>query len=200
MKRIAIERLRPTQATHGLREVEKKTRDYKALAGHDLAMAIAEKPIPYVIGPDGDAFAIDHHHVAAALWAAGIKEVPVVLVADLSSLDRAQFWLTLENRRWAWPYDANVRRIAFGAMPKHVYELEDDPYRSIAGLVREAGGYEKTTVPLEEYRWADLFRAFIPTPATDDEFDAAVRRGIDIARSELAIGLPGFLGTKKPSA
>jgi hypothetical protein len=85
-------------------------------------------------------------------------------------------------------------------MPKHVYELEDDPYRSIAGLVREAGGYEKTTVPLEEFRWADLFRAFIAAPATDDEFDAAVRRGIDIARSESAIGLPGFLGKKKPSA
>jgi hypothetical protein len=194
MKQIAIEDLRPTQASHGRREVEKKTRDYAALTGHALEMAIAEKPVPIVLGPRGKAFVIDHHHVAAALWAAGIRKVPIVLVADLSSLDESQFWLTLENRRWTWPYDARRRRIEFGAMPRHVYELEDDPYRSIAGLVREAGGYEKTTVPLEEFRWTELFRATMAAPATDEDFDAAVHRGIEIAQSKLAIGLPGYLG------
>jgi hypothetical protein len=91
MKRIAIKKLRPTQATHGRREVEKKTKEYAVLAGRELEMAIAEKPIPIVLGPGGGAFAIDHHHVAAALWAAGVREVPVVLVADLSALDQAEF-------------------------------------------------------------------------------------------------------------
>jgi hypothetical protein len=175
----------------------KKAKDYARLAGRKLQMAIAEKPIPIVLGPGGEAFAIDHHHVAAALWAAGIKMVPVVLVADLSSLDDAPFWLTLENRSWTWPYDARGRRIVFGAMPRHVYELEDDPYRSLAGLVREAGGYEKTTVPLEEFRWADLFRTTMSAPpAIEEDFDAAVRRGVEIAKSRSAIGLPGFLGDK----
>lgn len=196
MKRIAIRKLRPTQATHGRREVAKKTKEYAALSGRELEMAIAEKPIPIVLGPGEEAFAIDHHHVAAALWAAGIKEVPVVLVADLSALDHAEFWLTLENHRWTWPYDAQGRRIAFGAMPVHVYELEDDEYRSLAGLVREAGGYEKTPVPLEEFRWADLFRVTIDTPQSDEEFDAALRRGVEIARGEFALGLPGYVGKK----
>jgi hypothetical protein len=197
MKEIAIDRLRPTQASHGRIEVEKKTRDFAGLSGRELQMAIAEKPIPVVLGPGGDAFAIDHHHVAAALWAAGIKKAPVVLVADLSSLDESQFWLTLENRSWSWPYDAQGRRIAFGAMPRHVYELEDDPYRSLAGLVREAGGYEKSSVPLEEFRWADLFRATMAAPpAIEADFDAALQRGVDIARSNLAMGMPGFLGAE----
>ena len=123
-----------------------------------------------------------------------------MLVADLSSLDRALFWVTLENRRWTWPYDANVRRIAFGAMPKQYMNWKMTLIAASLALVREAGGDEKTTVPLEEFRWADLFRALIAAPATDDEFDASVRRGMDIARSELAIGLPGFLGKKKPAA
>jgi hypothetical protein len=194
MKRIAIKKLRPTQATHGRREVEKKTEEYAVLTGRELEMAIAEKPIPIVLGPGGEAFAIDHHHVAAALWAAGVREVPVVLVADLSALDQAEFWLTLENRRWTWPYDAQGRRIPFGAMPAHVYELEDDEYRSIAGFVREAGAYEKTPVPLEEFRWAELFRATIAAPHSDDEFNAAIRRGIEIAQGDLAVGLPGYMG------
>ncbi len=38
-------------------------------------------------------FTIDHHHVAAALWHAGIKSVPVVLARDLSSYSHASFWL-----------------------------------------------------------------------------------------------------------
>jgi hypothetical protein len=112
----------------------------------------------------------------------------------LSTLEQAEFWLTLENRRWTWPYDAQGRRIPFGAMPAHVYELEDDEYRSIAGFVREAGAYEKTTVALEEFRWAELFRATITAPHSDDEFDAAIRRGIEIAQGEVAVGLPGFIG------
>jgi hypothetical protein len=51
MKRIAIKKLRPTQATQGRREVEKKTKEYAVLAGRELEMAIAEKPNPIVLGP-----------------------------------------------------------------------------------------------------------------------------------------------------
>jgi hypothetical protein len=67
MKTVRIDQLRPTQMTHGLREIHDKTRDYKALSAHDLQMAIAEKPVPVVYGPSGLPFAIDHHHVATAL-------------------------------------------------------------------------------------------------------------------------------------
>jgi hypothetical protein len=103
MKKIA--ELRPTQVTHGEREVRQKTEAYRALSPHDLEMAIAEKPIPIVLGPAAQSYAIDHHHVATALWHVGIKKVPVVLVSDLSSLTRAEFWLTMENK----PVDLSVR-------------------------------------------------------------------------------------------
>jgi hypothetical protein len=106
MKAIEIKRLRPTQATHGRREVQQKTVEYVALEGHDLDMAIASKPIPVVLGPGGNVFAIDHHHVAAALWAAQIEQAPVVLVSDISSLCVNDFWLEMENKRWTYPYNA----------------------------------------------------------------------------------------------
>jgi hypothetical protein len=197
MQTLKIVALRPTQITHGLREIRQKTAAYKSLSGHALRMAIAEKPIPIVYGPGGAAFAIDHHHVATALRCADIQTVPFVLVEDLSSLTQSEFWLTLENHRWTYPYDVQGRRVSFTTMPKHIWDLADDEYRSLAASVRDAGGYEKTTVPLAEFRWADLFRNILPCPSSDAEFKSLVKKAVKLAKSAVAMGLPGFIGPEK---
>ncbi|MFM0415998.1 ParB-like protein [Paraburkholderia aromaticivorans] len=194
MKTAIIRDLRPTQLTHGLREIRQKTQFYQSLSGHDLDMAIAEKPVPLVIGPGGSPFAIDHHHVATALWHAGIKVMPAILVTDFSSLSYQEFWLSMENHRWTYPYDAKGQRRSFTDMPDHMWELADDEYRSLAASVRDAGGYEKTTVPLEEFRWADLFRTCLPYPKSDEEFVSVERQALKLARSRAAAGLPGYIG------
>lgn len=194
MQKLRIDQLRPTQLTHGMREVREKTEAYKALTGHELEMAIAEKPIPVVYGPRGVPFATDHHHIATALRRADIKSVPIVLVRDLSSLRQSEFWLTMENNRWTYPYDADGRRRPFSEMPEHIWELADDEFRSLAASVRDAGGFEKTSVPLEEFRWADLFRCSLPRPTCDDEFESLVKKALKLARSKTALGLPGYLG------
>lgn len=194
MKTIAIKNIRPTQLTHGLREILRKTQFYESLSGRDLEMAIAEKPVPIVLGPGETPFAIDHHHVATALWRSGVKTMPAVLVADLSRLSYQEFWLSMDNQRWTYPYDAKGQRKSFADMPDHVWDLQDDEFRSLAASVRDAGGYEKTTVPLEEFRWADLFRTYLPYPKTDDEFVAIQRQAIKLAKSKTAAGLPGFAG------
>jgi hypothetical protein len=194
VKDVKIEALHPTQMTHGLREIQQKIDAYKSLSRHDLAMAIASKPIPVVLGPHDNVFAIDHHHVAAALSQCGIKSVPITLVRDLSASPPSAFWETLENNRWAHPYDDNGVRRSFVDMPRHVWDLRDDEFRSLAVFVREEGGYEKTSVLLEEFRWADFFRSNLPKPTSDDEFAAMVKKGVELARSERAIGLPGYAG------
>ncbi|MGF6541872.1 ParB-like protein [Paraburkholderia youngii] len=189
-----IEELRPTQMTHGAREVREKARQYRSLSAHDLQMAIAEKPIPVVCGPKGIPFAIDHHHVAAALWQVGVRSVPVVLVRDLSSYTWASFWLSMENERWTFPYDEQGVRRPFAEFARHVWEMKDDEYRSLAAAVRDAGGYEKTNVPLEEFRWSDFFRAMLPRPDNDEKFSALLKEALKLAKSDLALGLPGYLG------
>lgn len=194
MKTIKIDKLRPTQLTHGLREVREKAETYRKLKGHDLEMAIAEKPVPIVYGPGCVPYAIDHHHIAAALWRIRIESVPVVLVEDLSSLKRSEFWLTLENNRWAYPYNAQGDRVWFSEMREHIWDLEDDEFRSLSAFVRDAGGYEKTSVPLEEFRWADFFRRTLPSPGGDVDFQSLVKKAIELAKSKAAIGLPGYIG------
>ncbi|NKJ51151.1 chromosome partitioning protein ParB [Burkholderia sp. SG-MS1] len=194
MKQIALQRLRPSQMTHGRREVAKKSEQYRSLSEHDRQMAIAEKPVPIVLGPDEVPYQTDHHHIVAALHTLRIPAVPVVLIEDLSSLAPEKFWLTMEDRRWTYPYDEQGRRQPFSDMPRHAWELPNNEYRSLAAFARDAGAFEQTDTPLAEFRWADLLRTLLPLPTNDDEFDDALRKAIKLARSELAIGLPGFLG------
>lgn len=194
MNTLRIGDLHPTQATHGERQVRRKAEEYRPLNAHELAMSIAAKPIAVVLGPGGEPYVIDHHHVACALARIGVQDVPFVLVRDLSSLSRAAFWLTMENEAWVHPYDADGRRIAFKDMPVHMRDAIDDDFRSLAAFVRSAGGYEKTDVPLADFRWADFFRAHFPRPRDDAQFDALLERAAGLARSDAALGLPGFIG------
>ncbi|SPB18035.1 chromosome partitioning protein ParB [Caballeronia novacaledonica] len=194
MNTLRIDRLHPTQMTHGERQIRLKVDRYRALSAHDLEMAIAEKPIDVVFGPAGEPYVIDHHHVACALARIGVKEVPFVLVRDWSSLTHAAFWLAMENHAWVYPYDADGRRIAFKDMPVHMWDAVNDEFRSLAAFARASGGYEKTDVPLADFRWADFFRAHFPRPNDDAQFDALVPRARDLARSAAAAGLPGFIG------
>ncbi len=50
----------------------------------------------------------------------------------------------MDARHWVHPIDAEGRRHGVDALPKHVKGLVDDPYRSLAGYVRDAGAYVKT--------------------------------------------------------
>jgi hypothetical protein len=191
MNTLSIETLRPTQFTHGERQLKQKAAAYRAMSAHELEMEIAQKPIAVVLGPDDVPYVIDHHHVAGALWRVDVKEAPFVLVRDWSKLSPGAFWLALENHAWIWPYDANGRRVSFEDMPLHLWDAQNDEFRSLAAFVRDAGGYEKTSVPLADFRWTAFFRARFECPGSDAEFDALLRQALDLARSDAALGLPG---------
>jgi hypothetical protein len=57
----------------------------------------------------------------------------------------------MDNRNWFRPFDAKGRRRAISQIPKHVDQLIDDPYRSLAGELRRAGGYAKNDTPFAEF-------------------------------------------------
>ncbi|CAD6558433.1 ParB-like protein [Paraburkholderia sabiae] len=197
MQMLEIDALRSTQGTHGRREVLKKADAYRALDADALRDAIAQKPVPVVQGYGGEYFAIDHHHVAAALHLVGVKTVPIVIVDDLSALSEGDFWLSMENRHWVSPFDARGERIAFQQMPKHVWESEEDDFRDLAADARDAGGYAKTDVPLADFRWADFFRRYLPAPFSEPEYGARIAQAVALAQADLAVGLPGYLGESR---
>ena len=70
----------------------------------------------------------------------------------------------------------------------------DDPYRSLAGELRRAGGFAKDTTPYSEFLWADFLRPRIKRKTIDKDFAAAAENALALAKSTKANYLPGWCG------
>ncbi len=194
---VRIRSLKPTQMTLGIREVNEKRREWRERGGDKGAEYLGKHMIPVVIGPKERRYLIDHHHLARALEEEGVKDVLVSVVADLSTLAREEFWIFLDNRAWCHPYDSHGRRRDFDAIPTTVAEMEDDPYRSLAGELRQAGGYAKDATPFSEFIWADFLRRRIKRKAVEKDFDASLKRAVALAKADSANYLPGWCGPSR---
>jgi hypothetical protein len=191
---VAIEALRPTQITVGMREVEAKRRAWRDKKDRKAGEFLGGHMIPAILGPKERYYIIDHHHLARALHEEGVQEVLVTVVANLKSLERDAFWFVLENRNWMHAFDDQGRRRAYEDIPKSVDGLIDDPFRSLAGELRLAGGYAKDTTPFSEFLWADFLRRRIKRKTVEKEFDHALQKALKLARSQDADYLPGWCG------
>ncbi len=191
---VAIAELRPTQITVGMREVRSKRQAWRDRGDRDGADFLGRHMIPIVVGPKGRPYVIDNHHLARALHAEGVESVLTRVAADLSGLAKPAFWVFLDNRAWCHPYDAKGRRVGFDDIPGSIDKLEDDPYRSLAGELRHAGGFAKDTTPYSEFLWADFLRRRIKPRSVEKDFARALKRALALARSRDADYLPGWCG------
>ena len=73
-------------------------------------------------------------------------------------------------------------------------KLADDPYRSLAGNLRHAGGYAKDLTPFSEFLWADFLRPRIKRKAIEKDFGVALEKAVALAKSSAADYLPGWCG------
>jgi hypothetical protein len=192
LETIRVVDLRPTQITVGLREVAEKRRHWRE-ANHK-ARFLGRHLIPVVVGPKDRHFVIDHHHLARALLEEGVRDVAIIRVADLSRLEEDEFWAFLDRRGWLHPYDAKGRRQHYRDIPRRMADLVDDPYRSLAGAVRLAGGFAKDTTPFSEFLWADFLRRRIPRRRVSRAFDQALVTALELAKGGEADHLPGWSG------
>ena len=191
---VAIESLRPTQITVGRREVEIKRKAWRGRTPKKEREFLGRHMIPVILGPKARFYIIDHHHLALSLHEEGVKEVQIVIYGDLSMVDDALFWPTMNARSWVHPYDAKGKRRDYKAIPKHLRELVDDPYRSLAGELRRMGGFSKETAAFAEFQWADFLRRRIKKLPADKEFSRALEEAMKLAKSRDAIYLPGWCG------
>ena len=193
-KRALIKALRPTQLTVGLREVEVKRRHLEALRPEEREAFLEAHPMPVVIGPGGKLYITDHHHLARAALDARVEAACFRVEANYSSLRPDKFWHTMNKRFWVHPLDQNGVRHSYEHLPSDVSKLEDDVYRSLAGFVRDSGGFKKTTAAFAEFIWADYFRRNIAIEDIRKDFDAAVRHAKRLAKSPHAKRIPGYKG------
>ena len=191
---VKLEDIRPTQITVGLAEVKLKQEQWRQLNRKERKRRLAEQWFPSILGPKGRYYIVDHHHLGLALLGDGIDSAWVTVLRDLSALDETMFWRMMEHQRWAHPYDDQGKRRSFDSIPRKLTQLADDPYRSLAGMVRAAGGYAKDTEPFAEFLWADFFRPRIARQRVVRALPQAIEEGLAIARSEAAGFLPGWTG------
>ena len=202
---VDLDDLRPTQITVGGAEVATKRAQWTQLKRKERERTLEAHWFPAVRGPGGRHYIVDHHHLGRLLHEESVRRVWVMQLDDLSEVEGEQFWRLMEFHRWAHPFDEKGRRRAFSAIPQSVSKLRDDPYRSLAGFVRKAGGYAKDAAPYAEFLWADHFRPLVPLKklqpsATEVLPQASIDKAVALARLPAARCLPGWSGVSSSPA
>ena len=195
IRSVEVKSLMPTQIAVGFKLVKAKRKGLRALLKQpsELVEFILEHPIRVIMGPKGLFHVIDHHHLAHALLDEGFETAPVDVQHDLSKNTQRGFWLEMEKRNWVYPYDSDGKKRSISAIPKKIWDMEDDPFRSLAGFVRREGGFSKTMTPYVEFKWAQFLRAHIPAKLAKKNFSKALKQAKALATSTAAKDLPGFV-------
>ena len=188
--------LRPTQITVGSKEVEEKRSEWAKLKRAARKKQMREELFPVVKGPGGHLYILDHHHAALALLQEGAVTAQAGLVKDLSVLTERAFWTFLDHFSWMHAYDARGHKRGFEAIPRSLEDLHDDPFRSFAGAVRDAGGFSKPTEPFQEFLWANFLRSAFAVKDAKASSGKALDKAVALAHSPDAKHLPGWCGTK----
>jgi hypothetical protein len=77
-------------------------------------------------------------------------------------------------------------------MPETIDDLEDDPFRSLAGALKRAGGFAKDKTPFSEFKWSDFLRRRIGRELVERDFGRALAKAMQLAQTTEAAALPGW--------
>lgn len=191
---VAISALHPTQFAIGYWEVDQRAKKVSDKSAKKLAAYLDEHVGQIVIGPGGEPYIIDRHHLAVLMQRTRLSAtIPAIVEANFSNLTIENFWKEMAARKWVYLYDGRGKGpLDWHLLPKRIADMEDDPFRSLAWAVREQGGYDKTEEPFAEFQWADFFRSKFAINA-DSPIDRIVPDALKLCHSPAAKGLPGFI-------
>jgi hypothetical protein len=186
--RVTVEKLHPTQFCIGIVSAECKRRSIEEYAVKgELQQFLCQEGhlVPVIIGPPGKTlYLTDHHHLCAALWRADLpqkttKEVVAYVIHDWSDMEPQPFWDRMNDNQLAWLYQYGVGPLSPSILPTSVGGILNDPYRTLARWIRDAGCYvkdelkdqdrpmcdedsfsppTKNTAYFIEFRWANFLR------------------------------------------
>jgi hypothetical protein len=196
--RLEIIKARPTQFAVGKWEVTRRVDKISKLKPDKLLQYLDEHRATIVIGPQGEPYVIDGHHISYALLKSKISfTIEAKVEANLRDLSPADFWDTMQKKGWAYLYDENgLGPLEPNKLPKTIADLADDPYRSLAWAVREEGGWNKSPSSFAEFQWAQFYRKRIKIEKLPGGFEKAVKEAIKISHSPDAKNLPGYTPLK----
>lgn len=190
----AVDLLHPAQVALGYREVEYRIQQFQAMTPAELDTYLLEHFLPVVIAPDSLPYVVDHHHRARAIQMTGLRKTVYVKVwENCKDWSRTEFWQLMQEKAWVYPYDKDGQRVDLEAIPASLEQLQDDPYRSLAWGVLQAGGYIRSDVPFQEFLWGNYFRRHLSFENSEAGFQQAINEALQLCRSPAASHLPGYI-------
>jgi hypothetical protein len=193
-----LTRLKPLQTAVGMSEVNSKKSEIEKHPDKECGK-LKDKPILVIVGPGGNLYITDHHHTAYAWLLVEQERHESSIKGICQIINRTKdLPLTFESEDKFWAALAEKRLVR--RPPQSLAALADDPYRSLASLVEDRGGFCKTDREFAEFAWADFFRARLDVPITDavadklaaNPCDPVVDGAIKLAHSSDAENLPGY--------
>lgn len=198
---VRLDQVHPTQFTVGYLAIEDKREKIESLAndGEKLEEYLAKKDAPAIIGPDKRFHIIDRHHTSSGLLGAEIEEsrklLTIKIIDDFSNRSFDSFYRYMKKNKYVYLYKKGVGPLNPTQLPRSLNEMIDDPFRSLAWAVREAGGFLKEDIPYLEFFWADFLRTKLHlNDSSMSSINQVLNKAIKIARSKEASHLPGRIG------
>jgi hypothetical protein len=194
---VAIALLRPTQFSVGQKEVEMRAAKLRKLTAGALAEYLDKHIAPIVVGPGGEPYLLDHHHLARAILLAGIPaKMPAEVKENWSQLSEPEFWAKMKAAHWLYLYDETGKGpLEPVALPRTIGKMRDDPYRSLVWLVRKRGGLDKSSEPFSEFVWANFFRTRVKFTGAELGSEPTIQSALALAHSPEAKDLPGYVAS-----
>lgn len=186
--------LRPTQFGVGLLQVMHEKKQLGKTSAGKLKKTILRKRIAVVIGPDGQLWLVDRHHLSRALWDLDLRKVPVTVVGRIETAER--FWTNMVESHWAWLYDERGRPRPPEELPLHVKDLPDYEYRSLAGFAEDEHFFSKSgQVFFIEFAWARYFGEQLGwAKVSEKTLETRLEEARRVACLPQAASLPGYPG------
>lgn len=197
----SLDKLAPTQMNIGVIAMESKVK--KILSKHKkgkLESYIKKKVAPAYLAKNGKYYIIDRHHTSRALYEANtpLKKFPVEVLADYSHLSMDEFFTEMNRSGKLYLLDNGEGPLSPFLLPEHIKDITDDPYRSLAWMVREKGGFKKVDVAFLEFIWSAFLREHIELRfENESELKGYLNHALKLAKSKKAKHLPGYIGKKK---
>jgi hypothetical protein len=135
--------------------------------GEETDETIAEMKTA-VVGPGGELYLTDGHHTLTSFLESpdggSGMHLRVRITDDLSDLSNAEFWKTMEKKKYVWLRDENNKPIAVDQLPNRLGldGFDDDKYRSLVYFTRDIGYEVPDDAPeFLEFYWGSWLRKSI---------------------------------------
>jgi hypothetical protein len=194
---VRVADLQPTQMCVGLAEVRSRQQDFVTESAQERRSYLATKPVPLVMGGEGQLWMVDRHHRLRGLVELDPGATAFgYVVLQIPDASPPEMLAELERRGWLYLYDGRgVGPQPSMALPQRLLDLQDDPYRSLVWkLKREKRIAPEPLIPFHEFRWGAWLRRRPLPPFSSECLEPALPRARALVVSPAASHLAGWMG------